>query len=67
LGKEEVWCAGPGRGAHVRTALTSPYMPDELKVEEQQYDRTLEVLNAAVPGDEELARLSHEAGERSAP
>ena len=41
-------------------------MPDELKVEEQQYDRTLEVLNAAVPSDEELARLSHEAGEGSA-
>jgi hypothetical protein len=42
-------------------------MPDELKVEEQQYDRTLEVLNAAVARDEELARLSHEAGEGSAP
>ena len=42
-------------------------MPDELKVEEQQYDRTLEVLNAAVPIDEELARLSHEAGQGSAP
>ena len=42
-------------------------MPDELKVEEQQYDRTLEVSNAAVPRDEELARLSHEAGEGSAP
>jgi hypothetical protein len=26
-----------------------------------------EVLNAAVPSDEELARLSHEAGEESAP
>jgi hypothetical protein len=36
-------------------------------VEEQHYDRALEVLNAAVPSDEELARLSHEAGEESAP
>jgi hypothetical protein len=39
-------------------------MPDELK--EQHYDRALEVLNAAVPSDEELVRLSHEAGEGSA-
>ena len=42
-------------------------MPDELKVEEQQSDRTLEVLNAAVPSEEESARLSHDAGEGSAP
>jgi hypothetical protein len=39
--------------------------PLDVYVEEQHYDRALEVLNAA--GDEELARLSHEAGERSAP
>jgi hypothetical protein len=41
--------------------------PLHVYVEEQHYDRALEVLNAAVPCDEELARLSHEAGERSAP
>jgi hypothetical protein len=39
----------------------------ELKVEEQQAGRTLEVLNAAVPSEEESARPSHEAGEGSAP
>jgi hypothetical protein len=41
--------------------------PLDVYVEEQHYDRALEVLNAAVPSDGELARLSHEAGERSAP
>jgi Putative prokaryotic signal transducing protein len=41
--------------------------PLDVYVDEQHYDRALEVLNAAVPGDEELARLSHEAGEGSAP
>ena len=41
--------------------------PLDVYVEEQHYDRAFEVLNAAVPSDEELARLSHEAGEESAP
>jgi hypothetical protein len=41
--------------------------PLDVYVEEQHYDRALEVLNAPVPSDEGLARLSHEAGEGSAP
>jgi hypothetical protein len=36
-------------------------------VEAQDYDKALEVLNAAVPSEEELARLSDEAGQGSAP
>ena len=32
-----------------------------------EYDKALEVLNAAVPSAEELTRLSDEAGEESAP
>jgi Putative prokaryotic signal transducing protein len=39
----------------------------DVYVDEQDYDRALEVLNAAVPSEEELARLSGEAGEGSAP
>jgi len=39
----------------------------DVYVEEQDYDKALEVLNAAVPSEEELARLSDEAGEGSAP
>jgi len=38
----------------------------DVYVEERDYDKALEVLNAAVPSDEELARLSDEAGEESA-
>jgi hypothetical protein len=41
--------------------------PLDVYIEEQHYDRALEVLNAAVPSDEELARLNHEAGQGSAP
>jgi len=39
----------------------------EVYVEAQDYEKALEVLNAAVPSEEELARLSDEAGEQSAP
>jgi superfamily II helicase len=39
----------------------------DVYVDEQDYDKALEVLNAAVPSEEELARLSDEAGEGSAP
>jgi hypothetical protein len=35
----------------------------DVYVEEQDYEQALEVLNAAVPSEEELARLSDEAGE----
>ena len=35
----------------------------DVHVEEQDYDKALEVLNATVPSEEELARLSDEAGE----
>jgi hypothetical protein len=39
----------------------------DVYVEEQDYDKALQVLNAAVPSEEELARLSDEAGKGSAP
>jgi Putative prokaryotic signal transducing protein len=39
----------------------------DVYVEAQDYEAALEALNAAVPSEEELARLSDEAGEDSAP
>jgi len=39
----------------------------DVYVEEQDYDKALEVLNAAAPSEEELARLSDEAGEGHTP
>jgi len=36
-------------------------------VEQQDFDKALAVLNAAAPSDEELARLSDEAGDNGAP
>jgi chemotaxis regulatin CheY-phosphate phosphatase CheZ len=39
----------------------------DVYVETQDYEAALEALNAAVPSEEELARLSDEAGEESAP
>jgi hypothetical protein len=39
----------------------------DVYVEEQDYETALAVLNAAVPSEEELTRLSDEAGEGSAP
>jgi hypothetical protein len=37
--------------------------PLDVYVEQQDYDKALAVLNAAVPSDEELARLSDDAGD----
>jgi hypothetical protein len=61
-GRYPLYAADEQREHTARTAA-----PLDVYVEEQHYDRALEVLNAAVPSDEELARLSHEAGEESAP
>jgi len=39
----------------------------DIYVDEQDHDRALEVLNASVPDEDELARLSEEAAGGSAP
>jgi len=39
----------------------------DIYVDEQDHERALEVLDADVPSDEELARLSEEAGGGAAP
>src|SRR3954452_11554208 len=40
--------------------------PLDVYVEQHDFDKALAVLNAAVPSDEELTRLSDEAGDKSA-
>ena len=51
-------------GGNIRLGAAAPL---DVYVEQQDFDKALAVLNAAAPSDEELARLSDEAGDNGAP
>jgi hypothetical protein len=51
-------------GGNIRLGAAAPL---DVYVEQHDFAKALAVLNAAVPSDEELTRLSDEAGDKSAP